>query len=146
MKNQIFVNDRKHALEITKTFSKKASMFGSLEYKELRNAKLQNPSYRVVIKSTPKKRLEDRISMNDIEMYIFEHGGNNCVEMKALLELRGLIVNEDGSKTRVNESASFPAIKKWFFATYSELTTKERDKAIQTIIAEAAKNSAPAST
>lgn len=144
MNNSIFVNNRKHALEISKSFSKKASIFGSKEYKDLRDAKLQNPSYRVDIKPTPKKRLEERISMNDIEKYIFEHGGEKCAEMKALLELRGLVVNEDGSKTRVKESASFPAIKKWFFATYSELTTKERDKAIQTIIAEAAKNAASA--
>ena len=144
MKNQISVNERKHALEITKTFSKKASIFGSDEYKKLRDAKLQNPNYRVVVKSTPKKRLEERISMKDIEMYICERGGNNCAEMKALLQLRGLIVNEDGSKTRVNESASFHAIKKWFFTTYSELATTERDKAIQTIIAEAEKNSASA--
>lgn len=39
MTNQIFINYRKHAIEISKAFSKKASIYNSTEYNELKGAK-----------------------------------------------------------------------------------------------------------
>lgn len=45
----ITINNRKNAIEITKGFEKKARVFNSKEYNELKAAKKDFPKYDVVI-------------------------------------------------------------------------------------------------
>ena len=63
------INYRKHAIEVSKSFSKKATIFGSTEYKQLKEAKTDFPSFRVVIKSARKRKFENKITMKDILCY-----------------------------------------------------------------------------
>ena len=144
MSNNIIINYRKNAIEISKTFSKKASIFDSNEYNQLKEAKKDFPKFRVEIKSASKRKFEDKITMKDIIYYVENHSGKDSSEMKKLKELRGKSVKEANNIFEIEETASFADIKKWFFDTYSELadkTTKRKER-IDEILKEAAKNSA----
>jgi hypothetical protein len=142
----IRINDSKRTIEITKTFSKLASIYNSEEYNALKGAKLDNPGFRVVVKSPAKKKIEDRITMKDIVAYVEAKSGAESAEMKTLLDLRGKSVNEAGSILEAEETATFAEIKKWFFNTYSEIKNKSenRQNHINAILAEAANNAASA--
>jgi len=136
----ITINSRKNALEITKDFSKKASIFGSDEYKELKEAKTDFPTYRVIIKSASKRKIEDRITMKDILRYVESHSGADSEEMKTLMELRGSSAKKTGNIFEADETANFADIKKWFFLTYPEISnkTEKRQNRIDEILAQAA--------
>lgn len=142
----IRVNYSKRTIEITKTFNKLASIYDSEEYKKLKGAKLDNPSFRVVVKSPAKKKIEDRITMKDIITYVEVKSGADSDQMKKLLDLRGKSIAEAGSILEAEETASFAEIKKWFFNTYSEIKNKSenRQNHINAILAEAASNAASA--
>lgn len=144
MNNSILVNDRKRALEISKQFNKAASIYGSPEYKALKEAKADNPTYRVVIKPSPKRTFEERITLDDIVLYVSKKSGKDSKQMQELNELCGVSIKEAGNKFDAVESANFMEIKKWFFLTYPELSTKKekRQNRIDEILAEAAKNAA----
>ena len=144
MSNNMIINYRKNAIEISKTFSKKASIFGSDAYNQLKEAKKDFPTFRVEVKSTSKRKFEDKITMKDIIYYVENHSGKDSSEMKKLKELRGKSVKEANNIFEIEETASFADIKKWFFDTYSELadkTTKRKER-IDEILKEAAKNAA----
>ena len=142
----IILNDSKRTITITKTFSKLASIYGSDEYNALKGAKLDNPGYRVVVKSPAKKKIEDRITMKDIITYVEAKSGAESEEMKKLIDLRGKSIKETKSILDVEETATFAEIKKWFFNTYSEIKNKSenRQNHINAILAEAANNAASA--
>ena len=148
----IIVNYRKNAIEISKTFSKKAAIYNSQEYNDLKAAKADFPTYRVCVKSTPKRSMEDKITMKDILYYVESKSGAESEEMETLKKLRGTSVKEakkasmDGYIFEVEEAATFMKIKKWFFATYPELAEKsiKRQELIDEILAEAAKSAASA--
>ena len=146
MTNQIFINYRKHAIEISKAFSKKASIYNSTEYNELKGAKTDFLTFRVEVKSAPKRKIEDRITMDDIINYVAEKSGSESKEMETLKELRGKSVKEVGSLLKAEETATFSDIKTWFFNTYPEVgeKTQKRQNRIDEILAEAAKNAASA--
>ena len=137
----IRIDNSKRTITITKAFNKLASIYGSDEYKMLRDAKLDNPTYRVIVKSPSKKKIEDRITMNDIIKYVVEKSGEESAEMDTLKELRGVSIKQAGSLLKVEETASFAKIKEWFFLTYPELGKKSenRQNRINEILAEAAK-------
>ena len=140
----IIISDSKRTITITKTFSKLASIYGSDEYNALKGAKLDNPGYRVVVKSPAKKKIEDRITMKDIVAYVEAKSGAESAEMEILKELRGKSIKDAGSLLSVEETASFAKIKTWFFDTYSEVAKKtaDRQKRIDDILADAAKKAA----
>ena len=138
----IRINHSKRAIEITKAFNKLASIYGSEAYNALKGAKADYPTYRVCIKSSSKKKIEDRITMPDILYYVEKHSGADSEEMKTLIELRGTSIKETQNILEIEETASFPKIKKWFFNTYPEIEkkTENRKRRIDEIIAKAAKN------
>lgn len=142
MTNSIVINNRKNAIEITKVFNKKASIFGSDEYKLLKEAKADFPAYRVVVKAASKKTFENRITMNDIIRYVAKTNGEDSEQMKTLQELRGKSVKEAGDIFEIEATANFMEIKEWFFLTYPDLAekTKKRQKRIDEILTQAAKN------
>ena len=109
----IVINNRKSAIEITKDFQKKASIFNSLEYNELKAAKADFPTYRVCVKTSSKRKIEDKITMNDIVRYVTEHSGEKSEEMMMLTELRGKSLKEAGDIFKVEETASFADILVW---------------------------------
>lgn len=140
----IRINDSKRTITITKEFKKRTAIYGSAERNALQQAMSDCPNYRVVTKSAPKRKFEDRITMKDILYYVENHSGKDSPEMKQLEELRGKSAKDAESIFDFEESASFKDIKEWFFATYSDLAekTQKRQNRIDEILAEAAKNAA----
>jgi hypothetical protein len=110
----------------------------------LKGAKADKPTYRVVIKPSPKRTFEESITLDDIAHYVLTKSGSESEQMKCLKELCGVSVKEAGNKFDAIESANFMDIKKWFFLTYPELSTKKekRQNRIDEILEEAAKNAA----
>ena len=137
----ITINYAKKALEITKDFAKKASVYGSPEYKDLKEAKNDFPTFRVCVKASSKRKFEDKLTLNDMANYIREHSGENSAEMKTFAELRGVSVKDATSIFETVESAKFTDIKNWFFLTYSDLAKKttNRQNRINEILADAKK-------
>lgn len=142
--SNIIINNRKHSIEITKAFEKKASIFGSEEYKQLKEAKLDFPTYAVRVKTVSKRKIENRITLNDIVAYVEKHCGEESKEMSELRELRGTSIKEAEGIFNVEETASFADIKKWFFNTFPELANKitQREERIAEILTEAAAKNA----
>lgn len=140
--NKITINYTKRAIEISKSFAKASSIFGSEAYNELKEAKNDFPTFRVVVKTTSKRSVEDRITMDDIIRYVATKSGENSEQMETLKELRGVSLKDSKDIFTVEESASFMQIKKWFFATYPEVAkrTDARKKKIDEIIANAVAN------
>lgn len=143
---QVFINHAKKALEISKKFEKEASIFNSDCYNTLKAAQQDFPNYRVVVKSTPKNTLESKIKLKDILYYVEKHSGKDSTEWKALEELRGNSAkelkekNKEGRIFEIEETASFFAIKKWFFETYPEIQDRvdKRKKRIEELVSGAA--------
>ena len=143
--SNIIINTRKHALEITKGFQKKASIYGSEAYNELKSAKADFPTYRISVK-TSKKTFEETITMKDIVFYVEKTSGKDSAEMNTLIELRGTSVQNAKNIFEVEDSASFATIKKWFFTTYPEIgkKTENRNNRISQILEEAKAKAAEA--
>ena len=143
---QVFINHAKKALEISKKFDKEASVFKSDANNTLREAQQAYPNYRVVVKSSSKKNLENKIQMKDILYYVEKHSGKDSKEWQALEELRGDSAKEleekkkEGRIFEIEETASFFAIKKWFFETYPEIQQRveKRKKRIEELVSGAA--------
>ena len=146
MTNNIIINRAKKAIEISKQFSKEASIYGSDAYKDLKDVQKDFPKFRVCIKSTPKRSWKDRLTLKDILYYVAKHSGRDSQEWKELEDLRGKSIEElkeelgEGYIFETQEAASFFQIKKWFFKTYPELAdkTEKRQARIEEIISEAA--------
>ena len=105
----IVVNYTKHTIEITKSFEDKARKFGSEEYKNLREARQDNPTFRIVIKSTPKtenknKGLTFSYMAQFIEYFMPEL-------MDEYFTLRGMKANENG---KYPPAKSMIEIQSWF--------------------------------
>ncbi len=144
--DSIYINSTKRALEVTREFYKKTRIFGSAENIELNEAMKAYPAYRVTYKSTPKRKIENRIDTKDMMLYIEKHSGKDSPQMKAFLELRGKTVKEAGNRAEAEESASLPIMREWFFTVYPELKNKTEKRAnrITEILAEAANLAASA--
>ena len=113
-RNNITVNHEDNTLTVSKTFYKKASIFGSREYYELRAAKQENESYSIEFKTSDKKtykaltfkRMEDYIKTQpDSETRLMEFEA-----VKHIAEIKG---------------GKYPLTKKWFLMTYSEYKGNE---------------------
>lgn len=140
----IIINNAKRAIEVSKDFAKKASVYGSFEYKELQGAKNDYPTYRVCVKNSGKRKFEDKLTIKDMATYIREHSGEDSAEMKTFAELRGVSVKDAASIFETVESAKFTDIKNWFFLTYPDLAkkTETRKNRINAILADAAEKAA----
>ena len=137
--NNITINTSKKALEITKDFQKKASIYGSEAYKELKEAKADFPTYRVSVKIGSQRKYEDRITLKDMKLYIENHDDDGT-KMSTFNELHGVSLKDVDNNCEAVSSAKMSDIKKWFFITFPELaerTTEKRQKRINQIIAEA---------
>ena len=73
---KIIINERKRTIELTKGFAKKASVFGSEEYRQLQEARRDYPTYRVItVKSASgnKKNALKGLTYEYMEKYIELH-------------------------------------------------------------------------
>ena len=108
-KANITIDHVTRTLSVSKAYNKKASVFGSLEYHELRRAIDENPGYNIVIK-TVKKNSYHGLSFSRMEEYIKTQPDSETrlIEFETVKE----IAKAKGSQ--------YPLTKKWFLLTYSE--------------------------
>ena len=125
----IRINRKASTIEITKSFDKAASRFGTDEYNALLQARKDHPGYRVVVKSVAKSRDHFKgLTYDFMERYIASHD-NDGKNMEMFNDLRA--TSEEAVNLGV-DAASYGEIKAWFFKTYPEFEAfqKRRETAL----------------
>ena len=120
--SNITVNFKKNTIVVSKAFAKKASQYGSEEYREFQKVKSENPKYKVEIKNTrpPKKNTIRGLDYQFMERYIKNH---NMDLYKEFLTLIGKSDNEyDGLKVK---GKPYLTVKKWFLEKFPEIAEFE---------------------
>lgn len=117
-RNSITVNHEDKTLTVSKAFYKKASVFGSREYYELRKAKAENESYSITFKTSDKKTYK-ALTFKRMEEYINTQSDSESrlMEFEAVKQIAEI----KGSK--------YPMTKKWFLMTYPEYKENEVSEA-----------------
>lgn len=116
MRNEIMFNHEDRTIIITtKAFAKKASVYGTNEYKMLMKIKNDNRDYKVIVKSSPKRKSgTDRVTLDDMRAYIEKHDEDGSI----MKEFDMLINEKKGDNLK---RTTFFVIKKWFFEQYPDL-------------------------
>ena len=113
MTTNLKINAKNRTIEMSNTFAKAASIFGSDEYKLLQEARRDYPNYRVVTVKQKGAGKADfaNLSYDFMDKYIAGHDVNGEI-MKEYHKLRGL--DEEGV------SEDYQTIKNWFLNTFPE--------------------------
>ena len=100
----ITMNFKKNAIEITKAFEKKASIYGSAEYRELIDAKKEFPNFRIVVKTTKSNNSFKGMDYDFMREYISKHEDAEKIteELNKLIDMK----------------LSYGEIKQWFIEIY----------------------------
>lgn len=110
----ITINERNHTLEITKKFATAASRFGSDEYRELKEARTEFPTFKVVVKTTKSKNSFNGLTYAFMENYIKSHDDEKQTKYAEFMKQR-----EIGKS--VASAKAYNEIKKWFLEKYPEI-------------------------
>lgn len=102
--SNITINYQKSTIEITKSFEKKASVFGSEAYIELSDARKEFPAFRLVIKANKASSAFKGMDYDFMIEYIKKH--ENAEQRKAEFD-----------KLRAS-GLTYGEIKQWFIDTY----------------------------
>ena len=125
--NAITINAKNRTIELTKTFATLASKFGSPEYLELKEARLDNPSFKVVtiVKKTARPKFKG-LTYEYMEKYISTHDD----EKKSIMsEYKGKRALTDEAKEALAVSASYNEIREWFFKKYPAVAQFHKTRA-----------------
>lgn len=99
----------KQVLVVTKAFYKRAQVFNSHEFVELREAMAMFPAYSVVSPAqVAEKRTYKRLTIKQMEGYIKTQPDSE----KRLVEFNAV------QRVALAKGAKYPAAKKWFFENY----------------------------
>ena len=114
MKSNIIVNAIENTISVSKSFYKRASVYGSAEYAELRRAMLENPSFHIEFKTSEKKTYNG-LTFKIMEDYIKTQPDSEDILMK--FEAVQRIAKAKGSL--------YPLTKKWFLSNYPAYKVNE---------------------
>ena len=103
--SNITIDYKKSTIEITKSFEKQASVYGSQAYNELRTARADFPNYRLVIKANKSSSAFKGMDYDFMIEYIEKH--DNAEQRKA-----------DFEKLRAS-GLTYGEINQWFVSTYN---------------------------
>lgn len=130
------INHKNCVIELTKAEMKAAETFGSQMYKDLREARQDNPNYRVKVVSSGKKVDHHKgLTADRMKNYILKHDDEEHSKLKEFYELRGL--TPEGEKDEFGYSVSYGELKQWFFVQYPEF--KEMQDSVNKIMDEVRK-------
>ena len=125
---EIRINEAKRVIEVTKGFYKEASKFGTEEYKMLKEARNDFPSFKVVTRSAGKNKDGFKgLTFEYMEKYIKDHREIKVKNEETEEEMtRDLLVefydkcgkDENGKKVDFSKTESYGKIKKWFLEVY----------------------------
>lgn len=112
--NNIRINEANKTIEVTKAFYKEASNFGTDEYKMLKEARTDFPTFKVIAKSAGKKNGTFKgLTINYMKTYIKDHEPDNMKDFNILCGL-----DENGEKVELAATATYGEIKSWFLKKY----------------------------
>ena len=114
----MFINEKKNAIELSKKEAKAAAKFGTTEYKQLQEARRDNPGFKVVTisrKANTKKESYKGLTYGYMEMYIQKHDDEEQSIMAEYLMLRGL---SEEAEEALAESFSYQEMKEWFLKKF----------------------------
>ena len=115
----ITINAKNNTIVITKAFAKKASKFKSDEYNALQEVRKDYPSFRVEVKTAPKKKDSFKgLTYAYMEKYIAKHDDAEQTIMKEYETLRGI---GEEAESAMAESASYGEMKEWFLNKFPEI-------------------------
>lgn len=112
------INYTAHTIMMTKKFAKAAEKFGSEEYKNLQEARRDNPNFKIVVvsrKTTTKKDTFKGLTYSYMEIYIKAHDDDQHSIMAEYEMLRGI---SEAAKEALAEPCSYNEVKTWFLKTY----------------------------
>ncbi len=114
--NTIIINSKKNALEITKTFEKAASRFGSDAYNQLRQARKDYPNFSVVVIKHKTASVSFKgLTYEYMEKYISTHDNEEGAIMAEYKNLRG---TSEEAVAACADTLSYGEIKAWFLNQY----------------------------
>jgi len=128
----IIINQKKRAIEVSKTFAKAASKFRSDEYEELRAARMENPNFTVVVLPSRKKKSSFKgLTYDYMKSYIESH---DTEDKSIITEFKALRGDTDTAEGTLAESYSYKEIKEWFLKKYPTIKEfmENRDKILTT--------------
>lgn len=112
------INQKNHAIEMTKKFAKAATKFGSDEYKQLQEARRDYPNFRVVTVSRKPDNKKDQykgLTYEYMERYIQKHDDEQKSIMAEYLTLRGKTAQAEEA---LAESFSYLEMREWFLKKF----------------------------
>lgn len=112
------INMKKNAIELTKKEAAAAAKFGTTEYKQLQEARRDNPGFKVVTisrKANTKKESYKGLTYGYMEMYIQKHDDEEQSIMAEYMMLRGL---SEEAEEALAESFTYQEMKDWFLKKF----------------------------
>ena len=117
------INFNTKTIELTKTEMNEASKYNSEMYRDLMNARRDNPDFRVVEIKTKKGKSDfASLDMKTIKAYVMKHGSDEQKKNFAFISKK--TVDENGE---YHEAQSFFEIKKWFLNEFPEIKQQRID-------------------
>ena len=117
------INRNNRTIEVTKSFDKAASRFGTDEYLALQQVRKDYPDFTIVVKSVRNKADHYKgLTYDFMEKYIASH--DNADERMA--EFNDLRATSEEAQLFGVESLSYGEIKAWFFKNYPEIEAFQR--------------------
>lgn len=116
----IMINYSNNTIEVSATFLKKASKFGSAEYEELRKVRNTEPTFTVKeisIKRNSNKKTYNRLTFDAMIAHIEFIEKDELNREKALNEMKEIKLYSSA------RGSSYPIVKKWFLSKYKESYT-----------------------
>ena len=118
------INHKNCTIELNKTEMKEAETFGSQMYKDLREARQDNPNYRVKVVSSGKKVDHHKgLTADAMEKFILKHDDENKTILKEFYQLRGL--TPEGKEDAFGCAVTYGELKQWFFEQYPQFEKME---------------------
>lgn len=128
--NAVRVLRASRTIEITKSFDKAASRFGTREYEAMQQVRKDYPDFAIVVKAVRNKADHFKgLTYDFMEKYIASHDDDAKSTMKAFKDLRA---QSDEAQAFGVETLSYGEIRAWFFKTYPEIEAfqKRRESAL----------------
>ena len=118
------INHMNCTIELTKAEMKAAEKFGSEMYLNLREARQDNPNYRVKLVAPSKKVDRHKgLTADAMKKFIEKHDDENQTILKEFYQLRGL--TPEGKKDEAGCPVSYGELKQWFFEQYPQFVKME---------------------
>ena len=127
--NSVRIVRSNRTIEVSKSFDKAASRFGTREYEAMQQVRKDYPSFTVVVKTVRTKADHFKgLTYDFMEKYITSHDDAD----KRLAEFNDLRGKSDEAQLFGAEALSYGEIKAWFFKNYPEIEAfqKRREAAL----------------